>query len=48
MRVLPFIAGPSHHDHHHSMNVGNYAGSCYLWDFALDTNVHYMDKFLKS
>jgi sterol desaturase/sphingolipid hydroxylase (fatty acid hydroxylase superfamily) len=48
MRVIPLVAGPSYHDHHHSHNVGNYAGSCYFWDLVLDTNVPYMDDFLKS
>ena len=48
MRIAPFISGPSYHDHHHSHNIGNYAGSCYLWDLALDSNTHYMDNFLKN
>lgn len=48
MRVLPFIKGAAYHDHHHSHNVGNYSGSLYLWDLMLDTNVPYMDNFLKN
>ena len=47
-RVLPFIKGAAYHDHHHSHNVGNYSGSLYLWDLILDTNVPYMDDFLKN
>jgi sterol desaturase/sphingolipid hydroxylase (fatty acid hydroxylase superfamily) len=46
--VIPFVSGPSYHDHHHSNNVGNFSGSCYLWDVLLDTNQEYMDDFLKS
>jgi len=47
MRVLPFVMGPTYHDHHHSNNVGNFGGSCYFWDFVFDTNVIFMDNFLK-
>lgn len=48
MRIVPLVIGPSYHDHHHSHNVGNYAGSCYFWDLMLDTNTVYMDEFLKN
>jgi hypothetical protein len=48
MRIIPFVTGPSYHDHHHSHNIGNFAGSCYLWDLMLDTNVPYMNDFLKN
>lgn len=47
MRVLPFVGGPSFHDHHHSNNVGNYAGSCYLWDLMLGTSDHYWKQILE-
>lgn len=40
-RIFPFIANTSHHDNHHSMNVGNFGGSCYFWDFVFDTYVQY-------
>lgn len=40
-RVFPLIADVSHHDHHHSMNVGNFGGSCYVWDVLFDTYVPY-------
>lgn len=46
--MVPFVTGPSYHDHHHSHNAGNFAGSCYLWDLMLDTNVPYMNDFLKN
>ena len=46
-RVLPLVSGPSFHDHHHSNNVGNYAGSCYLWDVLLGTSDHYFKVFLE-
>jgi sterol desaturase/sphingolipid hydroxylase (fatty acid hydroxylase superfamily) len=48
IRVLPFVFGSNYHDHHHSDNVGNMGGSCYLWDLMLDTNVPYVDKYLKQ
>jgi sterol desaturase/sphingolipid hydroxylase (fatty acid hydroxylase superfamily) len=48
MRVLPFVSGASYHDHHHSHNVGNYAGSCYIWDLLLGTNKEYMKQWLKK
>lgn len=48
LRVMPLIAEPSYHDYHHSHNVGNYAASCYLWDVLCDTNVHYINDFLKN
>jgi len=40
------VAGPSYHDHHHSKNVGNYAGSCYFWDIMLETGETYFDEML--
>ena len=40
--------GPSYHDHHHSHNVGNYSGSCYLWDLILGTGDHFFKQFLKE
>jgi len=46
MRVLPLVTGPSYHDHHHSNNVGNFAGSCYLWDLIFNTNEEYMNNFI--
>jgi len=35
MRAMPLISGASFHDHHHSVNIGNFAGSCILWDVML-------------
>ena len=46
--MLPFVIGPCYHDHHHSHNVGNYSGSCYLWDLVLGTGEHFFTEFLKS
>jgi methylsterol monooxygenase/4-alpha-methyl-delta7-sterol-4alpha-methyl oxidase len=46
-RVIPLISGPSFHDHHHSSNVGNYAGSCYFWDLMLDTSLPYFNEYLR-
>jgi len=48
LRILPLVSGPSFHDHHHSMNVGCYAGSCYLWDVLLGTSEHYFKGFLNE
>lgn len=48
LRVMPFVADPSYHDYHHSHNVGNFAANCYVWDVLFDTNVEYMDKYLKN
>ena len=45
---MPFIVGPSYHDHHHSHNTGNFSGSCYLWDLMLDTGEDYFKVFLKE
>ena len=39
------IANTSHHDNHHSKNVGNYGGSCYFWDLVLDTYTPYCKEF---
>lgn len=41
MRALPLVSGPSFHDHHHSHNIGNFAGSCYFWDVMLGTSSNY-------
>ena len=48
LRILPFANGTSHHDFHHSKNVGNYGGFSYLWDYASDNlsayiNYHYLN-----
>ena len=48
VRMLPFVLGPCYHDHHHSHNVGNYSGSCYLWDLMLGTGDHFFVDFLKD
>lgn len=48
MRVLPLVSGPSYHDHHHSNNVGNFAGSCYFWDLMLGTSDPYWKEYLKE
>ena len=47
VRVMPFIAGPSFHDHHHSTNSGNFAGSVYILDVLFGTSDLYFDDFLK-
>jgi len=45
-RILPMVSGPSYHDHHHSNNVGNFAGSIYFWDVMMGTSDAYFDDFL--
>lgn len=46
MRVIPLVAEVEFHDNHHSLNVGNYAGSWYIWDVLLGTAGPYLDEFL--
>lgn len=46
MRVLPFVAEPEFHDSHHSLNLGNFAGSFYIWDVLYGTAGPYLDEFL--
>lgn len=46
MRVLPLVAEVEYHDNHHSLNVGNYAGSWYIWDVLFGTAGPYLDEFL--
>jgi sterol desaturase/sphingolipid hydroxylase (fatty acid hydroxylase superfamily) len=36
-RVLPLLSEVSYHDDHHSINIGNYAGTCYIWDVLFNT-----------
>lgn len=47
-RVLPFVSGASYHDFHHSKNIGNYAGSVYLWDTVFEENTLYWEMFIKK
>ena len=46
--MFPFIIGPAFHDHHHSVNVGNYSGSCYLWDLLMNTGEPFFSNYLKQ
>ena len=39
--VMPFVAGPSYHDFHHSKNVGNFSGTNYIWDTIFHENDDY-------
>lgn len=41
--MVPFVAEVSYHDDHHSVNVGNFAGSWYIWDVLYDTEGPYND-----
>ena len=36
-RVLPFLAGPSFHDNHHSLNYGSSAVAFYILDVLFGT-----------
>jgi len=36
-RILPFGAGASFHDFHHSHNVGNYGSFLRIWDSLFNT-----------
>jgi methylsterol monooxygenase/4-alpha-methyl-delta7-sterol-4alpha-methyl oxidase len=47
IRVFPFVCGASFHDHHHSVNVGNYGLSTYTWDLMFETGQPYLDDFLE-
>jgi 4-alpha-methyl-delta7-sterol-4alpha-methyl oxidase len=45
-RILPLVSGASYHDWHHSKNVGNFAGSVYLWDTIMGTNHVYFEQVM--
>lgn len=47
IRVFPFVCGASFHDHHHSVNIGNYGLSTYTWDLMFETGQPYLDDFLE-
>jgi sterol desaturase/sphingolipid hydroxylase (fatty acid hydroxylase superfamily) len=42
LRIIPFANGTSHHDFHHSKNVGNYGGYTYIWDYLTDNMSEYI------
>ena len=46
--MLPFVFGPTFHDYHHSKNVGNYAGSCYIWDAIFGTSKEFFSNFINA
>jgi sterol desaturase/sphingolipid hydroxylase (fatty acid hydroxylase superfamily) len=48
LRILPFVMSPSYHDHHHSHNVGNFAGNIYIWDLLMGTADHFFKEYLKK
>jgi sterol desaturase/sphingolipid hydroxylase (fatty acid hydroxylase superfamily) len=42
------VSGASYHDFHHSKNIGNFAGSVYLWDTIYKENDIYWEKFIEN
>lgn len=42
-RILPLANGTSHHDFHHSNNVGNYGAYTCIWDYLSGNLKHYVD-----
>ena len=46
VRIFPFLAGASFHDHHHSGNDGNYAGFIYPFDVLIGSCESYCKEFL--
>ena len=40
-RLLPFSGGADYHDHHHAVNIGNYASFFSIWDTVFGTNKAY-------
>lgn len=40
-RLIPFGAGATYHDFHHSKNVGNYGSFMTVWDTIFNTNKDY-------
>eukprot|EP00761_Pharyngomonas_kirbyi_P012448 gb/GECH01012475.1/.p1 GENE.gb/GECH01012475.1/~~gb/GECH01012475.1/.p1 ORF type:complete len:264 (+),score=20.11 gb/GECH01012475.1/:1-792(+) len=40
-RFLPFYGGARFHDWHHERNVGNFASTFTVWDWAFGTDKHY-------
>lgn len=43
-RHLPFAALGSFHNHHHLINIGNYANTFMIWDAIFGTCVNYYEK----
>jgi sterol desaturase/sphingolipid hydroxylase (fatty acid hydroxylase superfamily) len=47
MVLLPFSNPSTHHDFHHSNNVGTYGGFTYLWDHLTGNNLEYYKSTFK-
>jgi 4-alpha-methyl-delta7-sterol-4alpha-methyl oxidase len=41
MRVIPFANSNTHHNFHHSKNVGAFGGFTYIWDHVFGSNKEY-------
>lgn len=46
-RVLPFSAGASFHEFHHTKNIGNYSSFFTIWDAICRTSPYYFKHLLK-
>jgi len=47
-RVLPFATPTSHHDYHHSHNIGTFGSYFCFWDTIWGTNGHYYEHLSKT